>query len=823
MSLYTGPNNGAVAYYRDSAIVSGDRRQTAEMASLTDPDMLLAMNIARGANDPEFLQNLILEAGYWLNSSELSYYQDQRARAEAIQSYGLEMLRNFEFRSIPQFQAVGRNGTETVQFYLGNHWSPEDEAFRIDSGMKPYSWPSFKPLVNAFLGEMVAQQTDYRTIPLNTRSEPRVEVANKALQWVAQSNRIPAIKIDAARDAVLYGYSVIGTRMHPMDPQGAIQIFRVRPEEVMFDLNSATDSTLANVKHFWRGTWQDRVRLAAEFPEWRNEILRPSGLFVATSGFEMGYTMIRPKVRTPAGDNHVTTATDPQMDMMYGRLLFKREFYVRRWVDRLVVTDPFAGRTYNCTSQQQAASQQLLLEQYYSKTQLWGNMSESLRMRVFSARPAMVEVIDQLIFIGDQLVRINSDDEGGLPFVPCCPEFYDGSLGAYFEQAKDPQRWEDRLMAAIDDREAGAKGGMVINEQWIKGPWNTDQEMRDFFNQPNWKIVINEQDPEFNIDRAIKYVVPPPDNQNYDALLRYVSQINVNSYGGQNRQGLAAFAGQSGKSAEELRSAGSTLTMSVVQKIAESDRLVGMRVLYLLQYLHPAVQMRTYDEDLQPVFFSLLDQGMESLGDYDFDVEVKQILASPSERQARIKRIENILGYDPSLIEGVLPFLLKNSDIDYTERQQIEQFVNDRVKARNQEAADNMKMAKDKVQGDLDTQKGNLTIKAREQAWLEQNAPKTTLTGKLSMDPLMTADLINWAAENVRGFAAHPAMIIAGQAAKDLLEQRKLTMQQVEEDAHTPQYKKDAIENNVAVKEAHQTAKDTANRAMRETRSGNAT
>jgi len=263
--------------------------------------------------------------------------------------------------------------------------------------------------------------------------------------------------------------------------------------------------------------------------------------------------------------------------------------------------------------------------------------------------------------------------------------------------------------------------------------------------------------------------------------------------------------------------------MTLVQKIAESDRLVGARIAYLLEYLHPAVQMRVSDEDQTAEFFSLLDEGIESLADYNFDVEVKQVLASPSERQARIRRVENILGYDPSLIEIVLPFLLKNSDIDYSERIAIIKGVEDRVKNRNQAAAEQLKMARQKLEGDLAAQKAGMMIKADALEFEKQNVPKVTLAGKLPTDPLTVADLLNWAAEYIPGMAAHPAMLMAGRAAEDLQTQGKLNLQQTEEDRLTPEYKKRAIEQNVAVKEEHQSAKDAANRALREVRSGNAT
>lgn len=805
-------NYGSLAYYGS----------TAEMLSQRDPDAILAAGSPEAMADPEFLNNIILEAGFSYDSADLLFLADAKQAAIAHQIYGLQFLQECVQDASPHFERVWKNAYETVNFFMGNHWTTDDEEEHLAKGLKPYSWPTFRPLVNSVLGEAVAQRADYRVIGLNERSQMRAQVGNRALRWVSQSNKLTNVKIDLTRDALLAGVSVAGTALDPMDPGGRVKVTRCRYSEFMWDMNSPTDSTLANVKWVLRETWVDRLRLAAEFPEWRKEILSASGHMTAASGFEESRSILRPKAKTPVGSAEITQEYDPTARQLYGRLLFRRELYVRRWVQRLVVTDPFLGKEYPCRTADQAMRQQEELEAYYMDQPVWQVMAPQLRERVFAPRAAMIEVIDQFIFIGNQLVRLNSDADGGIPYIFCAPEFYDGDVTPYFDHAKGPQRWQDRFMSFVDDLKAGAKGGHIINTHFLQGTKLTEEQIGNKINETNWKLFVNEDAIDFDANKVIAHVAEHQNPQVLEPIIRYLDSMNERAYGGPNMSGSAAFAGQSGKSAAQLRAAGSTLTLTAMDKIALSDCMLGQRALYLLGYLHPAAQMRVYGDDLKPEFFSLLTEGIETLRDYDFDVALVEVMASPTEKQARLQRLENILGYAPGIFEATLPLLLKNSDIEYTDRQEILQSVAGMRKAAEQAATEDRQMKRDEIMGRIEVNRGGLEVKTAAQRLAEQNLPKFNFTGKLPTDPLAMADFINWAAVNMPGFFAHPAMLAAGETMKALFDQSRLTMQQREEDVNTPDWEKDAVRHQVAVKKAHAKSKDAGNRAMREVRTGNA-
>lgn len=461
------------------------------------------------------------------------------------------------------------------------------------------------------------------------------------------------------------------------------------------------------------------------------------------------------------------------------------------------------------------------------QTPVWGALGSTLQQRVFQPRPMQVEVIDQFIFIGNRLVRVNSDSEGGLPYIFCVPEFYDGDVTAYFDHAKGPQRWHDRAMQMIDDLKAGAKGGMVIDTRYTQHLGMTDEQLGNKFNETNWKLYLNENQngidgENFDPAKIITYVTQQQNSQVAESIIKYLNTINEETYGGANMSGNHAFAGQSGKSSMVMRAAGSTLTLPAFAKMGLSDTQLGSRNLYLLGFLHPATQMRVYGDDLKPEFFSMLNEGVESLSDFDFDVDLIEVQASPSEKQARLQRLEMILQTNPQAFPVVAPMLLRNADLDYTDRKEIQDGLEAQQKAEADEKAEAAKLARDEMQGKMDIAKESLYIKGREQALAEANLPKYSFTGKAPGGPMAQASFLEWATLNVPGFSAHPAMILADEAAKALFEQSRITMQQVQEDANTPEWKRRAIENKVAVKEDHATAKDTANRAIREVKSGNA-
>ncbi len=794
-----------------------------------DSDEILAAGLqADDFAQMEFVQNLILEAGFNLGSAELGYLQERKQAAMAMQGYGLLILMECVEDGAPHFQKIWKNAYETINFHMGNHWSREDEAVTISRGLKPYSWPNFRKLVNPVLSEIVAQLSDYRVIARNERSEVRSELANKGLKWVAQTNKLANVKFDLSRDALLAGVSVVATRQHPLAPTMRIQNQRCRPMEFMWDMNSPTDSTLADVKWVLRENWVDRTRLAAEFPEWREDIMSRAGLMTATTGYEESTSMLRPLAKTPASSAEVTQAYDPTNRQMYGRLLFRRELYLRRWVPRLMVVDPFEGKEYPCRTADQALLQQRALEKHYMETPVWSALTPMMQERVFQPQPCQVEFIDQFIFIGNHLVRVNHDSEGGLPYIFCVPEFYDGDVTSYFDHAKGPQRWHDRAMQMLDDLKAGAKGGMIINTRHTKHLGMSDVELGNKFNETNWKLYLNEVEVDadgetFDPKKIITYVTQEQNEQVATAVIGYLNTLNQEAFGGPNMSGTPAFAGQTGKSTMLLRAAGSNLTLPAFMKMGLSDTMLGQRDLYLLGFLHPATQMRVYGDDLKPEYFSMLSQGVESLADYDFDVDVIEVQASPSEKQARLQRLEVMLQTAPQIFKAVLPYLLKNSDIEYQERQAIIADVDAMDKAAQDATAVQQKFARDEMEAKMEISKGKLDNETRAQTLAEQNLPKYSFTGKAPVGPMADADFINWARMNIPGMGtAHPSIIMADRTAWALYEQARLNYQQTEEDRLTPQYKKDAIMHNVAVKEDHETAKDAANRATREVRSGNA-
>ena len=781
------------------------------------------LQLSRAADDPRYLNNLVLESGYMATSVDLEFLRDSRQVAQTMQTYGALLLMEFELDTMDVFRRIAENGNETIDFNQGHQLTPEDEAQIIAENRKPYEFSgNFTSITRAVLGEAIAMRTDWQAVAANARSEPKAEIANKTLRWIAQRNKINRVKAGWLRDGLMYGVGFVGVSQDPLDPFGAVKLERVRPQECRWDINSCVNNIHEDTKYFWRATWVDRITLAEQIPEWRKEILTLTGDFLATTGWEAPYVQMRPKQKVPVGQQGMTSNYNPTLREMYGRLLFRREFYIRRQVKMMIVCDPFTGEEFRFNPERDPegpARKQQELELMYMATPIWGALTPYLRATLFTARRASVNVIDQMIFIGNTLVRVNSGMEDGLPYVDFAPNFYNGDVTPYFDYLKAPQRWYNRIMSMIDQMIAGGKDGMVINAKY-KPKYLSDEEFRDLPNQPNWKIFVDEFADDFKMEEFIHIVNAGQNPEAMRALLQMVVQNNQETSGGSNQIGIEAFKGQSGRSAEELRQAGSNLTKSAFDVFADSQAALGQRAYYVAQFLHPAAQMRVYDDDKKPEFFSLIQHGVESLMDYEFDVFVSEVVASPSEKNARLNRLMALAGQVPQVAQVITPAIVRNSGLDYSEVKQITTDLANLQQQTSQQAQQEYQLKLEEMRGKMNNEATKTYLNARQQAWIERNAPKLMLTGKVNTaNPLLMTEILNWAGEEA-GMDAHPAMMIAGEEAANIVRQSAITMMQTEEAANTPDWQRKAIENQVKIKRGAPTAKDAGNRALREVRSG---
>jgi len=770
-------------------------------------DMSNAALLGAAAKDPQFADNLLQESGRYPGEIQ-AMRQDARTLAASMNEEIRELIWNFELLHRDWFAKFHALGDENHAFYMEQQWSNNDRKHYINNGQKPYEFNIITPFVDQLRGEQLSQRMDWEAVGANPLSGQYAEGATHFLRWCRQyeENRYDERESDVFRDGLVRGLGVLSARPDWTNPFGAVRIERHLSREFMWDIHSCENGFWTGSKYLWRGFYLDRVLLATIFPEWRDKILALAGMTTGRQGWENDYVMNRPRVQALTSDRApYSEEFDPMLRTVYGGLLFVREFYHRRYVDKFKIVDGHTGDAYYFDSERDAFDAAQMLWHWWMDTGALRQIGAQQPL-VSNPMPCTMPVIDQYIFIGEQLIRCTTQQVDRFPYIPFMPDYYDGSIISFLERGKHRQRLINRLIMYMEEIAGGTKPQVGVNKAYLSGQQSDQDIINKMSKQGVW--IFDSQIKDFDIEKQMSSFVPGQNAQMVQSLLGVVRDTMQQLYGSATVLGSPDYAGQSGESQEKLRSYASTMTLSIFDKLRVTSTMVAESCLYYGQFLNPTVNMMVTQDSGEAIYKSLDSFGIQRLGDLKFRATITEVLASQSERERRQSTIIQFAGQiGPDKATALEPLILKYSALPYSDQQQISQAW----AAIDKQQSDLAERERKESELNSETKRQALIMglenKSKELDIMAANPAKWTVQYKPDTSPALTAELAAGT-----GIDAHPVMVEADVANQALLNQDIDDTKQEHFNELTPQWVKDGAKQK---KQGVDTPKDSSARSSK--------
>ena len=707
-------------------------------------DQVLAANIV---SQPEMLssynENTVRPS---LNITDFG--DTPRDIVEQFEREALEELDGFEFAQISFFAPRAEIHRENFRYHFSHQWSDIDMRGILEEHRKPYVFNQIRQYSQTILGEQRSQRTDLRGLPKTRYVQDKVEGINHFFRFFQETNRFHSKNSEIFEDGFIGGVGVGGVMLDPLNPRGRVLYDRYYPLEFMWDVPSAKDPLLSTTKYVWRGTNYSLSSALDEYPAFADEIRAASG-YQGDKWFYNLQTMIQPMIHAPANRLVSSTIYNPMLYRTFRDYVFKREFYRRRYERRLCVQDRISDTTLYFTDANEAIDAYKQLFAFYSNPEIKQRFGIAYPL-VTQPFEAQAPFVDKLVFIGQKLVSVQTVQTSDVPYKFYIPEWKDGELTSYIEHGKGYQRFINRIMMFMDQRISGVKGITAVNKGWLDSKW-TDDKIRQEIVSSNPVFIVDKEDPEFNINALIQNVPPPINGTDIEAMRQILVGGLGNLFGGPNSVGNAAFAGQSGESAQALMSQATTRTIPLYDRFADYEKTVGEHAAYLMQFLDPTIQMAVQNEYGEVQFGSLADFGIRNPEDYDWMVNVTQVKASDSEQAANLQRMAMIAQTNPDYANAIAPMMIDELDIDASKKRQMLQNLKAQQDAQAQQVQHQQELETAQMLLKERTEQHQFQVRMRELDIQEKNMPKISLAGKLdgSMPSALLATELNYAGQDV--------------------------------------------------------------------------
>lgn len=770
-------------------------------------------------NDEGYTQALIDQAGWYGGyGTEIEALQ-AKERAREARALALQNRDDFERTYAPFFTQRKRVYEENYNYWQSQQWTDTDIANLLGDGIPPYISNVMKRQADTVTGEQRSRECDWRAVGRSQEADTKAEFQNHFLRSISQANKWNRTKAYVFRDGFVGSIGVASSSLDPADPKGNIILKRHRAQEFMWHLETAENGSLENTMFVERLYWVQRSTLMWEFPMWADSIRNLEGLMYA-SIYPYLDTIIRPKVRRTTGSSvgYDAMTFDPWQSRFYRQMLLKREFYDRRMVPKWRVTNGYTATHYDVDSKGQAEYiyKQLCAIWSLQQSAATGQPPDTIVPRIAEPRFVQVPVIDQQIWIGDELVAVNRDEDNSIPYHFFIPEYHDGDITSPFEHGKDMQRLRNISMSVMHKKAAGFKGKWVVNQRFL--PQNMTPAQIDAMMMSDIKpLYIDSADAEA-VKKAFYYV--PPANQDgafIEQLIKLTSDDINYQGGGLNAVGLQESSGESGRAINARQQTGALANINVMDEFNYFDEEVGERVLYLGQFIDSNVQFRAINPDGRPEFMSMADAGIQDIEEQKFSVTIEETLSSPTEREAELNRLASVIQQvgpnSPVAVPTALQ-MFKKMDMDASDRAEIEGQVQSQQQFQNQLQERQMKLSEDQQRmKETDTQQRN------EQKWKELEleemkikTPAVSIAMKpMDTPPAMLAEAMNqWKPEA----NADPLGVLSDQAVHQKFKQDAINLQQVSRrELMSPAEKKiEALKAAGKSPKQVASAEDTANR-----------
>lgn len=769
----------------------------------------------------EQLTDLSVNLGFTPNRVPLS---DSLPINMIIEREALQMVSAFEYNQVRFFIPANRIAHENIRYYNGHQYSQADLSAVLGQNRKPYQFNQIEKFVDQFCGEQRTQRTDMTTIPRTDISATFSESMNHYMRWVCQSNKWHDSHSDIFRDGIVAGWGVAGAYLDPRNPFAHPMLERISPFQFMWDVATASNARLENTNFLWRGNFDTMANMMDQFPDQADLIRRNAG--TVDQNMYAYYTIDQPVISAPANSLQLDNTFYTWNNLMNPNMVFRREFYHRRYEHRWVVRDGITNTEEDFMPNPDGSCPQEAFD-FAEAAYLFYQEPTIVEefMAPFGIQAPLISepfrkqcsFIDKYVFAGSALIYRNTYRSDQYPYKFFIPKWYDGELTSYIESMKDPQRFLNRLYMFIDERAGGFKGGVVVNKKYLDPSWQ-DADIVEYGIQTNPVWLVDKDPQDYPIEQFVHTYGPPQNGPEASELLNRVGAEIDRMGGGANLVGYQESSGQSGRSSEALIAQATLTHIPIYDKDNFFQEDVGKLIISYAPMLDPSVRMFVTDEYKNPVATSFLEHKLGTVfkpEDLDFSIEITEVVASKNEQERRFNKLamvlQTVLPNDIAATRAAIPMLMKNTGLEASERKEfLENYARENeamAKAAQEQAQFEREMEQWKMQ------QGQENIEVKKEALQVQRelGTKFNVTADFTeLGPLTKASILNR-----QGVAAHPSMVWQDDAAKAQMDRVVRNTAQSDFNKLTPQWEKD--KGNRADKGV-QTPKDRKNRTTPKTK-----
>lgn len=333
------------------------------------------------------------------------------------------------------FTDMRRQMVEDYDFYAGQQWSTEDEAFLRENHRPIVTFNRVAPTIDSVTGSERSNRQEVRYLPRTLDDNNFAEMFTETGRWVRDRSDAEDEESEAFEDCVKVGVGCTETWVDfETELDGEIKITRVPPMELLWDHN-AHQRNLADARRVYRVKMLTREQIKELWPGKR---------------LRFGDTDFKLEQRTDPhiADNEVAYQQDFQKKNDEDEVpVVQVQWWERRPVFRAM--NPVDGNIEVLTSSELAAAEEVMGE-------------------IESVRQTRKEYF-QAFIVGDTLLDkrpLHESPEGIVPgftlkFITGKRDETDGTWFGLMRAMRDPQLWSNKFFSQIlDIINSNAKGGV---------------------------------------------------------------------------------------------------------------------------------------------------------------------------------------------------------------------------------------------------------------------------------------------------------------------------------------------------------------------------
>lgn len=566
---------------------------------------------------------------------------------------------------------------ENNDFYNGIQWDSDDIQNFMAANLPAHQSNRMTRWIRTMTGEQRSTETVWNPVGMDQKSHQYAELVGHIIRSIAQTNEFSdSVEAPVFFDGIVGGRGYSYVCPDPYDPFGNVQIQRIRPQEIMYDLYSAKDGSMKDCVYMLRAYYKDLEDLILMYPEWEQELRNWGPADYGYMAHNLRFMQFEPRIPSILKNRTFQKANFFQHGMGRGRQrAFVTEFYRKRGKPGFSVYDGYANIEHffeipGKNSIEQAISFYKDLRQAYAYA--FAAEGKPPREVVDPPRQYALMGIDREIWAGFNLLEVTWTEGDKFPYQQFCPEYRDGEWRGIFEDDKDHQRIINRMLVYMDLLLSGTKGKDVINMKYFPAGTQAD-DVEEWATRPTKPLIINSSSPAA-IDNIMRHYDAAQQGPAHAELMRFVENASSFVNGGENMIGQPAFAGQSAKSVDTLKRSAQSGTVTTFSALEYWQRDAGWQTWSHARFLSPNKQFAVIDDNKKPLFASMLQPqnlglagGVESIRGFQYKITMSEKLKSLSERDRQHQDVMNILQQGGQAIaKYVLPLALQTMDADQT-------------------------------------------------------------------------------------------------------------------------------------------------------------